>query len=140
MIVLDTDHLSVLQHQGSRADEQLRRRLRDTHQEVATTIVSYEEQVRSWINQIGQQRTVTGQVPFYQRLRLFTEFYGEWELLPFDSNSAQLFEQLRQQRVRISTSDLKIATIVLHYDGTLLSRNIFDFNQVPGLRVENWLA
>ena len=35
--------------------------------------------------------------------------------------------------------DLKIASIVLVHDATLLSRNLRDFRQVPGLRVEDWL-
>jgi tRNA(fMet)-specific endonuclease VapC len=35
--------------------------------------------------------------------------------------------------------DLKIASIVLAHDATLLSRNLRDFQQVPNLRVEDWL-
>jgi tRNA(fMet)-specific endonuclease VapC len=39
----------------------------------------------------------------------------------------------------IGTHDLKIAPIALVNDATLLSANLRDFEQVPGLRVENWL-
>jgi tRNA(fMet)-specific endonuclease VapC len=35
--------------------------------------------------------------------------------------------------------DLKIASIALAHDATLLTRNTRDFAQVPGLRIENWL-
>lgn len=35
--------------------------------------------------------------------------------------------------------DLRIASIVLANGATLLSRNLRDFDRVPGLRVENWL-
>ncbi|MBK8036517.1 MAG: type II toxin-antitoxin system VapC family toxin [Verrucomicrobiaceae bacterium] len=35
--------------------------------------------------------------------------------------------------------DLRIASIALAYEATLLSRNLKDFQQVPGLKVENWL-
>ncbi|MEO5802504.1 MAG: type II toxin-antitoxin system VapC family toxin, partial [Verrucomicrobiota bacterium] len=41
--------------------------------------------------------------------------------------------------VRIGSMDLKIACIALAHDATLLTRNVNDFSQVPGLRVENWL-
>jgi len=35
--------------------------------------------------------------------------------------------------------DLKIASIVLAHDATLLSRNLRYFQQVLNLRVEDWL-
>lgn len=35
--------------------------------------------------------------------------------------------------------DLKIAAIALMNDALLLTANMVDFKQVPGLRVENWL-
>ena len=38
----------------------------------------------------------------------------------------------------IGRADLLIAAIVLTHRATLVSRNLKDFRQVPGLRVENW--
>lgn len=35
----------------------------------------------------------------------------------------------------MSTSDLKIASIALAHDATLLTRNLHDFTKVPGLRI-----
>ncbi|MBM3862272.1 MAG: type II toxin-antitoxin system VapC family toxin [Verrucomicrobia bacterium] len=48
-------------------------------------------------------------------------------------------EGLRKHRLRVGTMDLKIASICLAHDATLLTRNLADFQKVPGLRVENWL-
>jgi predicted nucleic acid-binding protein len=36
--------------------------------------------------------------------------------------------------------DLKIASIALVRDATLLSANLRDFEQVPGLHVEDWIG
>jgi len=46
---------------------------------------------------------------------------------------------LRQQKIRIGTMDLKIASIALVNDALLITANIRDFSLVPGLRCENWL-
>jgi len=36
--------------------------------------------------------------------------------------------------------DLKIASVARVNDATLLSRNLQDFQKVPGLRVADWLS
>jgi tRNA(fMet)-specific endonuclease VapC len=46
---------------------------------------------------------------------------------------------LRAERVRIGSQDLKIACIALANNAVLLTANLRDFEQVPGLLVENWL-
>jgi len=141
MIVVDTDHISVLQHQDAPGAIELRERLDsvDHNEAVVTTIATYEEQVRSWLSQIGRFPDVHQQIPFYRRLIQLADFFAEWELLPFTKEAADTFKQLRQQKIRISSTDLKIASIVLVHNATLLSRNLADFSLIPGLHVENWL-
>lgn len=140
MIVLDTDHLSILQHDSPQAD-QLRERVKSIDDEaIVTTVISYEEQMRSWLSQIGRQSEVEKQIPFYDRLIRFADFFSDWELLPFNEGAAATFKQLRKQKIRISSTDLKIASIALAFDATLLTRNRDDFDQIPGLQVDNWLS
>ncbi len=50
------------------------------------------------------------------------------------------FESLKQAGIRVGTMDLKIASIVLANDATLLTRNTNVFNRIPGLRIEGWLS
>jgi len=61
-------------------------------------------------------------------------------LLPFTEDAAKLFKKLRKQKVRISSTDLKIASMAAVYDATLLTRNLADYRKVPGLKFENWLS
>ena len=67
------------------------------------------------------------------------EFYEEFEIVPFDEAAARQFEDLRRQKLRIGSRDLKIAATALVNHALLLSANRSDFETVPGLRVENWL-
>jgi tRNA(fMet)-specific endonuclease VapC len=46
---------------------------------------------------------------------------------------------LRHARIRVGTQDLRIASIALAHNALLVSANLQDFEQVPGLRVEDWL-
>lgn len=61
------------------------------------------------------------------------------QILPFDQEAADTFHRLKGDRFRPGTMDLKIAAICLAHEATLLTRNLRDFEQIPGLRVENWL-
>jgi tRNA(fMet)-specific endonuclease VapC len=138
MLVLDTDHLVELDR-GSSQGAALQRKLEDARDEVATTIISAEEQFRGWLAQLHRQRDPHEQIATYQRLQRRIAFFAAWHVLPWNTDAADILQGLRRQRVRIGTMDLKIASIVLAHDATLLSRNLRDFQQVPNLRVEDWL-
>ena len=88
---------------------------------------------------IRRYSDVYRQVPRYERLTKLFDFFAQWQILPFDRAAADEFTRFRSQGVRIGTMDLKIASIVVVTGGTLLSGNSRDFQQVPRIRVENWL-
>jgi tRNA(fMet)-specific endonuclease VapC len=140
MILLDTDHLTVLSFvEDSRFGLLTGRMQAARHQLFGATVISLEEQTRGWLAEIHRQREVHRQVIAYERFAKLFQFYRKWEVVPFDERAADEFSGLRKQRIRIGTQDLKIAAIALVNDALLLSANVRDFQQVPGLRVENWL-
>lgn len=106
--------------------------------EVATTIISYEEQTRGWMAYLGRAKTIPQQVEAYRRLAKNLTDYKKTLVVEFDINAAMVFQRLRRAYPRLGTMDLKIAAIALSLDGTLLSRNLCDFKQISGLRVEDW--
>jgi tRNA(fMet)-specific endonuclease VapC len=87
---------------------------------------------------ISSAKQTTNLIAAYKRLlRLLLDYEGI-EVHPFDDSAAAQFEQLRQNRVRIGTLDLRIASIALARNEMLLTRNTRDFCKVPGLRFEDW--
>jgi tRNA(fMet)-specific endonuclease VapC len=137
-LVLDTDHMSLLEW-GSDEAARLRERLAEYDEgEVATTIINYEEQVRGWMAYLAGARSLAKQVEAYRRLRGHLENYRQIPVLDFDDVAAGIYEGLRRSRIGIGTMDLKIAAIVISLDATLLSRNKRDFAKVPGLKLEDW--
>ena len=138
MFVLDTDHMSLLEW-GGEGSAVLRERLADVDSDgVATTIISYEEQMRGWMAYLARARSTEQQLAAYQRLRRHLENYRQIAILDFDRPAAAEVQRLHRARIRIGAMDLKIAAIVLSRDATLLSRNLVDFARVPGLKVEDW--
>jgi tRNA(fMet)-specific endonuclease VapC len=141
MVVLDTDHMSLLEWSDARGSATLRARLRVLQPaEVTTTIISYEEQMRGWMAYLARTRSIARQMEAYRRLHRQLQNYCQIPVLTFDEEAAVTFQRLRRARLRMGTMDLKIAAIVLSRDATLLSRNLADFHQVPGLQVEDWTS
>jgi predicted nucleic acid-binding protein len=64
-------------------------------------------------------------------------------VLPFDRPAAETYGRLRAELERagtpLSEPDLRIASIALTHDLTVVTGNVRHFARVSGLRVENWL-
>ena len=96
MIVLDTDHLSVLERSDQPGSVVLRAHLADLPpSEVVTTIISYEEQMRGWMAYLARTRSVAHQVEAYRRLLQHLDNYRRMPVLAFDEAAAAAFQQLR---------------------------------------------
>jgi len=141
MLLLDTDHLTLLQHASGERFERLRRRLQavTSLETVCASIISVEEQMRGWMSVIAKEKTVERQISSYRELGNLFTFYARFQCLPFEEDAAHRFSSLRTAKIRLGTMDLKIAAIALVHRAKVLSANSRDFVQVPGLVVENWL-
>jgi tRNA(fMet)-specific endonuclease VapC len=139
MVVLDTAHLSILEWPDTPKARRLRERLRAINGESAVaTIVSFEEQMRGWMAILAGAKTLARQIIAYQRLQRQLRNYCDIDLRAFDEQAATEFQRLRKLGLRLGTMDLKIAAIALANDATLLSRNVRDFSQIPGLKLGDW--
>jgi tRNA(fMet)-specific endonuclease VapC len=67
------------------------------------------------------------------------DFLGHWTIVEWDEPAAATFRRLRAARVRIGNQDPKIAATAMAQDPLHLSANLRDFEQVPGLNVEDRL-
>jgi tRNA(fMet)-specific endonuclease VapC len=69
--------------------------------------------------------------------------FQEVNVLDFDRDCADKFGQVRVQLQRsgldVASTDLMIAAVALVYDLTLVTHNTTDFQNIPGLRLDDWL-
>ena len=112
MILLDTDHLSVLKYDEHPRCRALRERMgRSRDPFFATTINAAEEQMRGWLAKIHGAKDAETQVAWYDQLAWLIEFLADWQIIAFDQPAAAEFKRLQRLRLRIGTFDLKIAAI-----------------------------
>jgi tRNA(fMet)-specific endonuclease VapC len=64
--------------------------------------------------------------------------------IEFDNDCAKecgkLRVELRRQGIGFAALDILIAAVALSFDLTLVTHNTKDFQKIPGLRLEDWLA
>jgi tRNA(fMet)-specific endonuclease VapC len=65
------------------------------------------------------------------------------QVLDFDRACAEQFGKVRggllQRGVSVPTADLMIASVALVHDLTLVTHNTADYQNIPGLRLDDWL-
>lgn len=136
--ILDTNHFSAVDRSAAAAKLFAQRAARHTGA-LFVTVISVEEVMRGWLSLLASRKKRQDEIAVYARLRRSTEMFAQWDILEWDADALAIFEDLRKRRLKMSTADMKIASIALAHDATLLTQNLSDFARVPGLRVENWL-
>jgi tRNA(fMet)-specific endonuclease VapC len=134
LYVFDTDHLSLY----GRNHPVLIERLQQQSIILTTTAINIEEQVRGRLAQISEARDGDALANTYRWLSETVKLLSEFEVLQFTVEAQSIYQDLKSQRIRVGTQDLRIASIVLANKGILLSRNARDFDRIPNLIVENW--
>ena len=80
-----------------------------------------------------------------QILKAFEEsVFPNITVLFFDEQSGKLFgklkAQLEKEGISCSEPDLRIASVALQHNLNLVTGNVKHFENIPGIRLENWIA
>jgi tRNA(fMet)-specific endonuclease VapC len=77
-------------------------------------------------------------------LALIADLRQEVQVIDFDAACADKFGQVRgtlsQRGISVPTADLMIASAALVHNLTLVTHNVADYRNVPGLRIDDWLT
>lgn len=137
--LLDTDHISLLEHRGGANYAAFALRLNlHAAEGICVSVISFEEQVLG-----ARDRVLTAKKPEellrgYEIMANIIDHYKLFPVLHFDAAALSAFNSLRRQKIRISTTDLRIASIALSKDMTVVTRNVSDFGRMTNLKIENW--
>jgi len=135
LYIMDSDHLSLQQ----RGHEPLKTHLASVQPEqIAITVISVEELVRGRFAQVRKANKPEERVNAYFWLAQTTEFLCGFNVVAYDMQAENYFQQLRSQKIRIGTQDMKIGAIALSQNAVVVTRNQRDFEQIPNLKIEDW--
>jgi tRNA(fMet)-specific endonuclease VapC len=135
LYVLDTDSVTLLQ----RKHPILRRRfLATAPADRGITIITVEEQLTGWYTRIRRVRRPDQIAHAYESLTRAVEFFGTLKILSFTEPAVHRYSHLSKLKLHVGGMDLRIAAIALEHGAVVVSRNLRDFQRVPGLAVEDW--
>jgi len=135
--ILDTDHITLHQRGNPYISQKIEAASSD---QIAVTIVSFEEQIRGQLASIRRIKGLDDLVRGYYYLHQNFAYFTEMLILQLDEVAIQHLENFRQQKVRVGTQDLRIAAIALASGRIVVTRNRRDFEKIPGIKIEDWSA
>jgi tRNA(fMet)-specific endonuclease VapC len=138
--LLDTDTLTRLFYKHPKVTTHFKTAI-DAQQEVGTTVISKIEMLRGCDDFLLKAATGTKIIRAQQLLTQTEAFLAKLDIVPFDEAAAAQFDILRENKKlrKIGRADLLIASITLAHKAILVSRNLRHFQQVPNLKVINWV-
>lgn len=117
------------------------KRITQNANNISITIITAEEVIRGRFNVIRQSSQNSESDKLVLAYNLFWETLDDFkmlDILKFDQKAFIHYADLRSQKIRIGSQDLKIASITLATNSILITRNSRDFNKIPELKFEDW--
>ncbi|BAU14127.1 hypothetical protein LEP3755_46720 [Leptolyngbya sp. NIES-3755] len=102
-----------------------------------------QEIFNGWMGELNQSNPArTAILNQYRQLFRVVELFKNLPILEFDRVAFDQYESLLVQsqnlRKKRLQKDLRIAAIAISQNATVVTRNRRDFEQVPGLKIEDW--
>lgn len=138
MTAFDTDVLSDLLI-GHAAYTQRLQTVPDA--ERAIPIVAHEEVLRGRLDGIRKAQTGRIKLSLERAYDLFRDALIDtrpFALLPYTTAAHAQVQVWQSAKIRVGTSDMRIAAICIVHGATLVTRNVRDYAQLPGLTFEEW--
>jgi tRNA(fMet)-specific endonuclease VapC len=135
LYILDTDTLTLLNWNDPAV---LRNCVLHIHDEIATTIISVEEQLSGWHRALRQVKSTSQLTAIYERMSDSVRSLRLLSIHSFSPAAAQRYDQLQALKLGIKKMDLRIAAVTLERQGVLVTRNKRDFQRIPSLAIIDW--
>ena len=135
LYILDTDVLSLYERGHPRISGHVQAWKPG---EAAITVITVEEQLSGWYSTVRRAVTPEQQAQAYQRLADGVGHLTAIPVLSYTLKAIARYDALKSMKLNVKKMDLRIAAITLENNAILVTRNVRDFQRVPGLVIEDW--
>lgn len=121
MYLFDTDHFGFLQFPNSSEFQNLSARVgQHSADQFFISIVSFHEQVNGWTAYVARNQQSGQLVRGYEKLEGILRDFSNAQALPFSLAAGDIYDELKSNRIRVGSMDLRIASIAIANQMTLL--------------------
>ncbi len=133
--LLDTDTLSL--HEQGRQNVVSRVNALPLNQ-IAVAIITVEEQMTGRLAVVRRARSEFELALAYQAMTNSIRNIVGFHVLTFSEAAVTRYNALLALKLNVGKMALRIAAIALEAGATVITRNLRDFERIPGLDCENW--
>ncbi len=135
LYLFDTDLLTLF---ADRHATVCKRASEHSQDELATSVITIEEQLTGWYTLLRQAKTDRQLVAAYEGMTYSIRFVSRLQICSYSAEAAARVAAFKKARLKIKTMDLRIACVALEAGAIVVTRNRADFEVVPGLELEDW--
>lgn len=133
--LIDSDTLTLYFQTNPRVVANLLAHLQD---EVAISAITIEETLSGWYTALRQAKQPHQVDAAYDRLTATVNELRAWDVISFSTNALDRYDRLKKLRLGVGKQDLRIASIALEWNATVVTRNLRDYQRVPALNCVDW--
>jgi tRNA(fMet)-specific endonuclease VapC len=140
LFILDTDHVSLVLHGNPKILAVIANNKNKV--DICTSIITAQELFNGWVVRINNTQPLDDLVKLYSEFHQSIDYLRKTDILGFNDVADLRFRQLLQENPFLRKArlqkDMRIAAIALSLEATVVTRNRRDFEQIPGLNIEDW--
>ena len=106
--------------------------------QIAVAVVTAEEQVTGRLAFLRRAKSDAELAYAYQGLTNSLRLLSGFHIVTFSEAAIARYNTLLAMKLNVGKMDLRIAAIALEAGAAVITRNLRDFQRVPGLTCENW--
>ncbi len=136
MIVFDSDIFTLFAY----GHEKVKKRYDEADDVFAVTVITWIEVLKGRTDSLVKAANEKELRIATDRMRHTEMVLHDFAVLPVDGATVAHFGNLSRNKklTKMRRADMLIACIALGHKAKLVTRNLKDYKDVPGLRLENW--